>query len=131
MNMFDLIRSRRSFFDDFFDDFGKTTKGVMNTDIIETDKSYTFNVELPGFKKEDIKVAINNNYLIVEATRNAEETSENDKYLIREISHGSFRRSYYVGNASNDQLKAKYDNGILKIELEKSDKEKTQYIEVE
>lgn len=129
--MFNLIRTTRSVFDDFFNDFGDTTNSVMNTNIIETDKSYTFNVELPGFNKEDIKAYINNNYLIVEAKRDFEETSENKKYLKREISHGSFRRSYFIGNSASDNLKAKYEDGILKIEIEKSDKDKTKYIEIE
>lgn len=127
--MFDLIRSTRSIFDDFFDDFPKMNRNrIMDTDIIERSNSYVFEVDLPGFKKEDIKVSIDNNYLIIEATKTTEKNEE--KYIRREREYGVYRRSYYVGNIDINKINAKYDHGILIVEIPKEVKDDTKYIEV-
>src|SRR5690554_7962483 len=121
--MFDIIRSTRSIFDDFFNDFPTTTKGLMTTDIKERSDSYIFEVDLPGFNKDDIKVSINNNYLTIEAKKEKLEETNDEKYIRRERQFGSYRRSYYVGNVEMDDLNAKYENGILRSEERRVGKE--------
>lgn len=130
--MFNLIRSGRSIFDDFFDDFPTLNKGgLMNTDIKEGEKTYIFEIDLPGFNKEDIKVSIKNNYLTIEAKKEKETESNDEKYIRRERSYGAYRRSYYVGNVGMEELNAKYENGILKIEVPKEPKEEeTKYLDI-
>src|SRR5690554_2201701 len=128
--MFDIIRSSRRVFDNFFDDFPTTTKGLMTTDIKEKTNSYVFEVDLPGFNKDDIKVSINNNYLTIEAKKEKLEETNDEKYIRRERQFGSYRRSYYVGNVEMDDLNAKYENGILSIEVPKEKKAETKYLEI-
>lgn len=128
--MFDIIRSSRKIFDDFFDDFPTTTRGLMTTDIKERSDSYIFEVDLPGFNKDDIKIFIKNNYLTIEAKKEKDEETKNEKYIRRERQLGSYRRSYYVGNVKMEDLNAKYDNGILSIEVPKEVKEETKYLEI-
>ena len=128
--MFDIIRSSRTIFDDFFNDFPTTTKGLMTTDIKERSNCYIFEVDLPGFNKEDIKVSIKNNYLTIEAKNEKTEESKDEKYIRRERQFGSYRRSYYVGNVGMEDLVAKYENGILSIEVPKEKKEETKYLEI-
>ena len=79
--MFDIIRSTRSIFDDFFNDFPTTTKGLMTTDIKERSNSYIFEVDLPGFNKDDIKVSIKNNYLTIEAKKEKETENKDENIL--------------------------------------------------
>lgn len=128
--MFDIIRSTRSIFDDFFDDFPTTTKGLMNTDIKERSNSYIFEVDLPGFNKDDIKVSIKNSYLTIEAKKEKSEENKDEKYIRRERQFGSYRRSYYVGDVGMEDLSAKYEDGILSIEVPKEKKEETKYLEI-
>jgi len=128
--MFDIIRSSRRIFDDFFDDFPTTTKGLMNTDIKERSNSYIFEVDLPGFNKDDIKVSIKNSYLTIEAKKEKSEENKDEKYIRRERQFGSYRRSYYVGDVGMEDLSAKYEDGILSIEVPKEKKEETKYLEI-
>lgn len=128
--MFDIIRSSRRVFDNFFDDFPTTTKGLMTTDIKERTNSYIFEVDLPGFNKDDIKVSIKNNYLTIEATKDQTEENKDEKFIRRERQFGSYRRSYYVGNVEMENLNAKYENGILSIEVPKEKKIETKYLEI-
>lgn len=72
----------------------------MKTDIKETDNAYTFLIDLPGFKKEDIKVSIERCYLVVLAISSSEIEDKKDNYIRRERSYGSMTRSYYVGDVA-------------------------------
>src|SRR5690554_7058813 len=101
--MFDIIRSTRSIFDDFFNDFPTTTKGLMTTDIKERSDSYIFEVDLPGFNKDDIKVSIKNNYLTIEAKKEKETEDKDEKNIRRERQFESYRRSYFVENVGIDR----------------------------
>ena len=111
-------------FDKMFDDFFKPTfyreSASMRTDVNETENGYELSVDMPGFEKQDINLTLNDGYLTVEAKR--EEKQESDNYIRRERSC-SYSRSYYVGDAvTEEDVKAKYDKGILTLSVPKKDK---------
>ncbi|WP_195955444.1 Hsp20/alpha crystallin family protein, partial [Clostridium saudiense] len=111
-------------FNDFFNDdmLSKfNSSGSFKTDIRETPEEYIVHAELPGVKKEDIKIDYNNNYLTISATRNNESEEKKDNYIRRERSYGSVSRGFYISNVNKDSIKAKFDNGVLNIELPKKE----------
>lgn len=130
--MLDLFRRDKDLFEDFFKEFDRPKSKVMKTDIKETDNAYTFLIDLPGFKKEDIKVSVERGYLVVSAISSSEIEDKKDNYIRRERSYGSMTRSYYVGDVSLDELKGKYDNGILEIEVPKdsTNTTSTKYLDI-
>lgn len=126
--------ARRNFFNDFmsdpFDFFGgadtaaKTTTALMRTDIKETDKAYELDIDLPGFTKDNVQIELDDGYLTINAhtEHNDEQKGENGSYLRRERFTGTCRRSFYVGDEiSEDDISAKFDNGILKINVPKKE----------
>ena len=137
------------FFDDFYDDFeneffgrknplyGKHSKNMMKTDIRETDNSYELDIDLPGFKKEDIDVSLENGYLTISTSKgiDKDEKDNDGKYIRRERYSGSMSRSFYVGEGvTHEDIKAKYEDGILKLSMPKDldkqiENKKTIYIE--
>ena len=147
-NLFDEMFS--GFGDDFFDDPFDTprlpggehqhglmrppkvhTHGLMRTDVNETDKAYELAIELPGLKKDDIKVKLDNGVLTV-STETHEETEEretpdgkprkNGKVIRRERHYGAMSRSWYVGDdVEQDKIRAKYENGILNLTVPKAE----------
>lgn len=129
-----FVPSKMSLFDNAFDDlfndsFFRTNSGVMKTDIKEKDGSYLLDVELPGFKKEDIHLNLENGYLTIEANHNIDnsEKDQEGNVIRRERSYGSCSRSFYVGDAiTEEEIKAKYENGELKIFLPKKDMTKAE-----
>ena len=111
-------------FNDFFNDdmLSKfNSGGSFKTDIKETPDGYIVHAELPGVKKEDISIDYNNNYLTISATRNNEVEEKKDSYIRRERSYGSVSRGFYISNVNKDLIKAKFDNGVLNIELPKKE----------
>lgn len=126
--LLDSYNPNRSLFD-AFDSFFKPVFSDeirdMRTDIKETEEGYVLDIEMPGFKKEDIKVSLEDGYLTVSGNKHIEE-NKNNKYLRKEISE-SFQRSYYVGaDVTEENVKAKYDNGILCLTVPKSTPKKIQ-----
>ena len=134
------------FRDGLFDDFmdlapvtGQTKENsLMKTDAKETDAGYELEMDLPGFKKEDVKIQLAEGVLNIEATTNTEndEKDENGKYIRRERFQGTCKRSFYVGeDVKQEDIKAKFENGVLKVSVPKVEKqpeiEKKQYIEIE
>ena len=123
-------------FQDLFDDsmFKANNKHLMKTDIKEDEKKYDIEIEMPGFKKEDIKISLNNSYLTVEANvEKKEEKEEKKNYIYHERYYGSMSRSYYVGNAIKEEdINAKFENGILHLEIPKKLKEveEKKYIQI-
>ena len=118
-------------FDTVFDDmftspiFNARNDMVMKTDITEKDGNYMLDMELPGCRKEDIHLELNDGYLNVSASRNTNKEEKDDKgNLIRQERYsGSFSRSFYVGeNVKEEDIKASYDNGELKITFPKENK---------
>lgn len=108
-------------FDTMFDSFLPTnSNNMMRTDVREKDGYYDLDIELPGYKKEDIAMEISDGYLNIKATRtNSDEEKDERGNLIRqERFYGSISRSFYVGdNIKAEDIKAKYENGILNINL--------------
>lgn len=109
--------------DDFFKPmFYDEQRDSMRTDIKETDSDYQLSIEMPGFRKEEIKVSLENGYLTVSAEKaeKEEEGKENSaKYLRREC-RVSCQRSYYVGDdVQEENVKAKYENGMLSLTVPK------------
>ena len=116
-----------SLFDDMFDDmftspfFANRSDMAMKTDITEKDGSYMLDMELPGCKKEDIQ--LNDGYLNVSASHNTSKDEKDDKgnVIRQERYSGTFSRSFYVGeNVREEDIKASYDNGELKITFPKA-----------
>ena len=115
-------------FFDAFDDFFKPVfyddrADSMRTDIKETESGYQLDVEMPGFDKKDIKISLENGYLTVSAeksSREEENKDKNEKYIRKECTV-SCSRSYYVGDdIERENVKAKYDNGMLTLTVPKS-----------
>ena len=120
----------RTMFDDMIDDwfgeprFTRRTAAAMRCDIREKDGSYLLDIELPGYRKEDIHIDLEDGYLTVSAARNtsSEEKDKQGNILRQERISGSCSRSFYVGGElTAEDIKAKYDNGELKIVLPKKD----------
>ncbi|HIU61913.1 MAG TPA: Hsp20/alpha crystallin family protein [Candidatus Coproplasma excrementigallinarum] len=117
-------------FFDMFDDFFKPvfyddSADSMRTDIKETENGYQLDVEMPGFDKKDIKIALENGYLTVSAQKSSKDEEGNDKNknerYIRKECTVSCSRSYYVGNdVEKENVKAKYENGMLTLNVPKS-----------
>lgn len=120
-------------FDDFFDDsfwstpsmFSGMSANVMKTDIRDMNGSYQIDMELPGFAKDDVQAELKDGYLTIHANRstNKEEKDDNGKFLRRERYSGNYQRSFYVGDAVTEtDIKAKFTDGILTIEVPKMEK---------
>ena len=100
-------------------------------DIYEKENSFFVEAQLPGMKKEDIKIEVENGKLLLSAESCKENEINEDKYYKKEIVKGKFVRSFYLPESVNkDDLKANFDNGILKIEIPKSEKEKPKQIAI-
>ena len=104
--------------------YGKNAKNMMKTDIREHDNGYEVDIDLPGFKKDEINVELENGYLTVSAAKGLDkgEQDKQGKYIRRERYAGAMQRSFYVGDTlTQEDIKAKYDNGILSISIPKMD----------
>ena len=117
--------------------YGKRTQDVMKTDVKEMSQSYEIDIDLPGFKKEDINAKLDNGYLTIQASKSQskDEKDEEGKYIRRERYSGAMSRSFYVGNGvKQEDIHAKFEDGILKLTIPKLDKkavEKSRYIAIE
>ena len=124
----------RDFFDDLMDGFGfpdvnkklygRHAKNMMKTDIRETDEGYEVIMDLPGFKKDEIEVQLENGYLTVSAAKglDKDEADKKGKYICRERYAGEMSRSFYVGEDILDtDIHARFENGILKLDVPKKE----------
>lgn len=124
----------RDFFDDLMDGFGfpdvnkklygRHAKNMMKTDIRETDEGYEVIMDLPGFKKDEIEVQLENGYLTVSAAKglDKDEADKKGKYICRERYAGEMSRSFYVGEDILDtDIHARFENGILKLNVPKKE----------
>ena len=117
------------FFDDFLDDFEpkKGFNNLMKTDIYEKNGKYHIEMDIPGFKKEDVKISFEDGYITVSAEKHGESHEENKdkRYIRRERSfHESCERKFYVGNIDESHVNAEFRNGTLTIIVPKEEKEK-------
>ena len=104
--------------------YGKHAKNMMKTDIREHDDGYELDVDLPGFKKDEISVQLNNGYLTISASKglDKDEQDKKGKYIRKERYAGAMQRSFYVGDAvEQSDVKAKFEDGILKLCIPKKD----------
>ena len=116
---------RRYFLDDIFDDFEVKTTSNMKCDIYEKDGNYFIEMDVPGFKKEDIDVDIDKGYLTISAKHEENIDEENKNYIRKERTYGSFSRQFYIGNVAEEQVKAEFNNGTLKIVVPKEEEKET------
>ena len=104
--------------------YGKNSKNLMKTDVRETENSYELDIDLPGFKKDQISAELKDGYLTVSATKglDKDEKDKEGKYIRQERYAGACSRSFYVGDVETKDVSAKYEDGILKISLPKEAK---------
>ena len=138
-------------FDDFFDFpfydddkaekklYGHRAANLMKTDIQEHDDGYTLEMDLPGFKKEEIQIELNNGYMTISAAKGLDEDEKDKKsgkYIRRERYTGSCQRSFYVGeDVTEEDIKAEFKHGILKLFIPKKEAkpavEQKKYVSIE
>ncbi len=135
-------------FDEFFNDFTQPVKSlmrynapmtnVMRTDIKETNGGYELEIDLPGFKKEDVQAELKEGYLTISASSGKDdgEKDKNGQYIRRERYYGSCSRSFYVGEEiTQEDIKARFEDGILKVMVPKKEAkpavEESKYISIE
>lgn len=131
-------------FDTFFDDFGwpsrpaVSTSNIMRTDVRETETGYELDIDLPGYKKEDVQAELKEGYLTITAKSNSnnDQKDANGRYIRRERYSGTCSRRFYVGDdIEQTDIKAKFENGILKIAVPKKEAkpvvEENKYITIE
>ena len=142
-------------FDDFFNDFpfyndrdmkkaerklyGHRAKNLMKTDIKEKGDSYILEMDLPGFKKDEIQVSLENGYLTVQAARGVDKDEQEKKtgrYIRQERYAGACERSFYVGDdLTQDDIKGEFHHGVLKLTIPKNEAkpavEQSKYISIE
>ena len=104
--------------------YGKNAKNLMKTDIREHDEGYELDVDLPGFKKDEITIDLENGYLTISAAKGLDKDGQDKKgkYIRKERYAGAVQRSFYVGDAvTEEDVKAKFEDGILKLSIPKKD----------
>ena len=104
--------------------YGKHASHEMKTDVKETDSGYEVDIDLPGFKKDEINVQLDNGYLSINAAKglDKEEKNKEGKYIRKERYAGAMSRSFYVGDAlTQEDIKAKYESGILRLSIPKKE----------
>ena len=122
-------------FDDFFSDpfammipqgrdplYGKHAKNLMKTDVRETDDSYELDVDLPGFKKDEVSVELKDGYLTIQAAKglDKDETDKKGRYIRQERYAGACSRSFYVGGEVEPaDVSARFEDGILRLSIPK------------
>ena len=102
--------------------YGKNAKNLMKTDIREKDNSYELDIDLPGFKKDDLNIDLSNGYLTIQAAKglDKDEQDKDGRYIRRERYAGSMSRSFYVGDVKPEEVSAKFEDGILRLDLPKA-----------
>ena len=124
-------------FDDFMNDFsfptfpnvdkelyGKHAKNLMKTDVKETENAYEIDIDLPGFKKDEIQIELKDGYLTVSAEKGLDKDEEDKKgkYIRKERYAGSCQRSFYVGdNLTQEDIKGEFKHGILTLNVPKKE----------
>lgn len=125
------------YLDDFFDDFAPMPRfpkmETMKCDVYEKKGNVHIDLDVPGYNKEDIKIDVENGILTIEATMNEENEDKDDErnYYRKERISGSFKRQFNVGDIDENEINAKFSNGVLKISFPKEEKKETKkFIEI-
>lgn len=117
--------------------YGKHAKNMMKTDVRETENGYEVDIDLPGFKKDEITAKLDNGYLTISASKglDKDEKDKDGHYIRRERYAGSMSRSFYIGEGiTENDVKAKYEDGILRLSIPKKEPKKVEdkkYISIE
>ncbi len=118
--------------------YGKNEQNIMKTDVRETDSSYELDIDLPGFKKDEVTAKLENGYLTISASKGLnkdEKDKESGKYIRRERYAGAVSRSFYVGeHIQQEDIHAKFEDGILRLTVPKKDAKQVdekKYISIE
>lgn len=121
-----------SLLDNFFDDFSGTSKNslrygtpsssIMKTDIRESGSNYEIDIDLPGYKKEDVQAELKDGYLVITAkNESVSEDTSNKAYIRRERFYGTSSRSFYVGkDIKQEDISARFENGVLMLTVPKN-----------
>ena len=119
-----VLRKNNNLFDNWFDDmFTEEKKHYMRSDIKELDNEYEFKIDMPGYKKENIKISLNEGYLTIEADNAVEKKEEkNETFLHKERFYGHVCRTFYVGEDINEEgITAKFEDGVLALVVPKKE----------
>ncbi|MHC6178746.1 heat shock protein Hsp18 [Clostridium sp. JNZ X4-2] len=138
--MFDMIPFRRdnslsrgdefdrfvkSFFNNDFSPVGINAFGKdFKVDLKENDNSYVVEADLPGVNKDAVNLSFENNYLTISAKRQDSKEDKKEDFVRRERSYGEFQRSFYIDNVDDKNISASFKDGVLKVDLPKSEKHK-------
>lgn len=134
------MRNYVTTYDPFFDLFFQPEKRnnhryLMSTDILDKKDHYEMKVNLPDVKKDDLKVSLENGYLNIDVTINNESEENEENYILKERSYGSYSRRYYVGeDVEMKDISGKLDNGLLTLTIKKPNEEavkKSHQIEIQ
>lgn len=104
--------------------YGKHAKNLMKTDVREKEDGFEVDIDLPGFKKEEITAELDNGYLTVSAAKSLDkdETDKNGNYIRRERYFGNTSRTFYVGDGVREEdIKARFEDGLLKLSIPKKE----------
>lgn len=125
----DIFPSFSSLFDDFFsselgdwrrNNFSLTNTTLPKVNIREDDKEFSVDVAAPGMEKKDFNISVEDNLLTISSEKKENKEEKNDKYTKREFCYQSFQRSFTLPDAANsEKIKARYENGILHLEIPK------------
>lgn len=124
---------RNFFLDDLFDDF-LTSRDTNNLkcDIYEKDGKYHLEMDAIGFNKDDMNISYDNGYLTVELSKNEEKEDKKKNYIRRERYQRDYKRTFYVGDANSEEIKANFVDGVLKVTIPKKEQiESKKKIEIE
>lgn len=129
MNLF----PNKFYLDDIFNDVLVQDRNNMKCDIYEKDNKYYIEMDVPGFKKEDIKIAVNNDYLTITAVQDSKITEDKEKkYIKRERIYNKYQRSFYVGKINENDINARFNYGTLIVNFPKEiEKNNQKFIEIE
>lgn len=101
------------------------------TDIVERDNNYLLSVDLPGMKKDDIKIEVQDGMLVISGERQSEQKTETDKFQRNEKTYGFFKRTFSLPKSvDSNNIQAHHQDGVLEITLPKSQEVKTKKIEI-
>ena len=117
--------------------YGKNASRLMKTDVRETEKTYELDIDLPGFKKDEIKAELKDGYMTITAASDKDNKieDENSRYICRERVYSNCSRTFYVGKElTQEDIKAKFENGVLTLNVPKKEalpqKEEDKYISI-
>jgi len=137
MKRYPMLKERRNLVDDFFETFldnFNTMSNVSwspNVDLEETKSDYIIHAELPGMNKKDIDISVENDILTISGEKKERVQTKDSNCLISEIASGNFTRSFRLpAQIDPDKIEAKWDNGILVVQIPKSEVAKARKIEI-